>query len=141
MTPSFSYGKMSLEIHMPHIVRPLGLEPPPCLVPPGVLGAKPPVTPEYLSYSARRRKPLVAHILGPALELPPSPRRVPVPEGQYQPLRPRRGGAGGAPGPPGAITKALHTLFPVTPDELVSRLPAYPETTAELGERYLVLHC
>src|SRR5690606_4303981 len=42
MTPSFSYGKMSLEIHLPHIVRPLGLEPPPCLVPPGVLGAKPP---------------------------------------------------------------------------------------------------
>src|SRR3989304_5996531 len=141
VTPSFPHREIPLEIHLPEVVRPLSLKPLPRLVLLRVLTRYPAVALQYLRDSARRRHSLITHTLRPPLELTPSPCGALVPEGQNHPLHPCRSSVRGVLGPPRTLTEPLWTLFPVTLTNLISRLPAYPETATELRERCPLLQC
>ena len=125
----------ALEIHLPKLVRGVGLE--------TLIGTSrrhgigcEAMAAQYLSDRRRSRHPSMALTQQKTTDLSSSPRRMILSHVTHQLLHMHQSTSGRPMRPPRPISQPIHPLTAITLQPLVTRIAFHPETPTQLSERH-----
>ena len=139
VTASVSYREMPLKVHLPKIIRPLGLKSLPCLMLLRFFLRYPPFASQDHCDGTRRRDLPLTHMFESTLELTSSPSGMFIPKVQNQLLHIGICGVRRVSRTPRTIIESMQTFFHITVQEFISCFSAYPKTTTKLRKTYAFL--